>query len=143
MNIDLLNKEVETNGLNATSQKYKLKKNKIKKLLHENTTKRNIIDNNMPSNIKSNNITKDITKHNLNIEKLKKLIDNADTILRIVEKEKLKKIKVTDNRSTVTTLRINEQIYKLVKKYSKDANETITNIVNIALIEYLERKQLK
>nr|KEH95754.1 hypothetical protein Y848_p0186 [Clostridium botulinum C/D str. Sp77] len=66
------------------------------------------------------------------------LIENTEEILRIVEKYKLHRIKITNDRSTVTTLRINEEVYGLVKEYSKKNNETITNIINCALIEYLE-----
>ncbi|NFQ90237.1 hypothetical protein FDF89_13005 [Clostridium botulinum] len=163
MDIGLLEKEVLTNGLNATSKKYKLKKDKIKKLLgnkvendkkniveKNNTTndiKKNTLKNNIKDNILDNDIVKeistddiinDITNNNIDIDKLKMLIENTEEILRIVEKEKLHKIKITNDKATVTTLRINEEVYGLVKEYSKKNNETITNIINFALIEYLE-----
>ncbi|KEI04290.1 hypothetical protein [Clostridium botulinum] len=154
MDIGLLEKEVLTNGLNATSKKYKLKKDKIKKLLgnkvendkkniieKNNTTndiKKNTLKNNIKDNILDNDIIKDITNNNIDIDKLRMLIENTEEILRIVEKYKLHRIKITNDKATVTTLRINEEVYGLVKEYSKKNNETITNIINFALIEYLE-----
>lgn len=145
MDIGLLEKEVSKHGINEVSKKYKVKKEKIKKLLGNKAGKnnRNIINNNTKDNIikrvAADSITKDITSCNTDRDKLKLLIDNVDNILEIVKRENMKKIKIKNERCTVTTLRVNEEIYGLVKAYSKKNRITITDIINYALVEYLER----
>ena len=136
MDRELLKREIEENGIGATSRKYKIKKSKIKKVI--NDTSNIAVD----KNINNKSITSDITNSNIDIHKLKMLIENTEEILRLIEENKkniTSKINITDDTSQVTTLRVNAQLYKLVKQYSKRNNITITEIINKSFIDYLER----
>lgn len=136
MDRELLKREIEENGIGATSRKYKIKKSKIKKVI--NDTSNIAVD----ENINNKSITSDITNSNIDIHKLKMLIENTEEILRLIEENKkniTSKINITDDTSQVTTLRVNAQLYKLVKQYSKRNNITITEIINKSFIDYLER----
>jgi len=48
-------------------------------------------------------------------------------------------ITVQGTETTVTSLRINKEIYEMVKQRAKDRNTPITEIVNRALLDYLNR----
>lgn len=143
MDINKLKKEVKDTGINAVARKYKLKKNKIKEMLGN---KSNITTSSKKNNMKdvvkecATDTTKDTINCNIDtidMEKLKLLIDKTDDILRLVER---KEIKLKNNESIVTSLRINKELYDLVKDYSKKNNVTITEILNQSIINFLQVK---
>lgn len=143
MDIELLKREVEKHGLNATSKKYNIKKNKIKELINLNN--KDIIDNTMSCNITNNTSNKATDKHTMSsnmmslsndeIKQLKLLIKNSNDILKLLKKDT---IKLKDNKTTVTSIRLNLELLHLVKDYSKKNNITLTNIINNALIDFLK-----
>lgn len=143
MDINKLKKEVKDTGINAVARKYKLKKNKIKEMLGN---KSNITTSSKKNNMKdvvkecATDTTKDTINCNIDtidMEKLKLLIDKTDDILRLMER---KEIKLKNNESIVTSLRINKELYDLVKDYSKKNNVTITEILNQSIINFLQVK---
>lgn len=85
--------------------------------------------------------TEEISKieTNIDMEKLKLLLDNVDNLLRLIPNTTCSTTNISiNNESTkVTSLRINEDIYNLVKERATRDNCNISDIVNKSLIDYL------
>lgn len=85
--------------------------------------------------------TTQITKveSDVDMEKLKLLLDNVDRLLRLIPNTTCSTTRVSINkeRTKVTSLRINEEIYRLVRERSIRDNINIADIVNRALEDYL------
>lgn len=76
---------------------------------------------------------------NIDIDKLNLLLNNLDKLLSLVGSNTTSNITVQGTETIVTSLRINKEIYKLVKERAKERNTPITEIVNRALLDYLNR----
>ena len=75
----------------------------------------------------------------IDFNKLNLLLNNIDKILKLVgEKEDAtSNITIENTETVVTSLRINKEIYGLVKERSSKSNTSISTIVNKALLDYL------
>ncbi|MDR3598496.1 hypothetical protein [Clostridium sp.] len=83
--------------------------------------------------------TSNITElDNVEIDKLKLLLNNLDSLLKLVEvKNNTSSITINSNKTRVTSLRINEELYDLIKNRSIRDDISISDIVNRALMDYL------
>lgn len=78
------------------------------------------------------------------MSKIKYYIDNFELIKNIVDGNKNKtdtnrnEIKVTSKETTTTSLRINKEIYDMIKERSKRDDIKIGDIINRALLDYLK-----
>lgn len=79
-----------------------------------------------------------ILLNDVETEKLNLLLNNLDSLLKLVEiKNNTSSITVNSDKTKVTSLRINEEVYDMVKEKSAKSNMSISDIVNRALIDYL------
>ncbi|MVX67125.1 hypothetical protein GKZ28_26095 [Clostridium chromiireducens] len=70
--------------------------------------------------------------------KLNLLLNNIDSILELVEKKNnTSSITINSDKTKVTSLRINEELYDMIKDKSAKSNISISDIVNRALMDYL------
>lgn len=70
--------------------------------------------------------------------KLNILLNNIDSILELVEKKNnTSSITINSDKTKVTSLRINEELYDMIKDKSVKSNTSISDIVNRSLIDYL------
>ena len=82
-------------------------------------------------------------KDEVNNERLLLLLDNLDEILSLINKKNSNNITsnitgVRSNINDVRSFRIDTGIYEEIKKLSYKSNETIGEIINIALEQYLK-----
>ncbi|MGL4449863.1 MAG: DUF4250 family protein [Sarcina sp.] len=77
-----------------------------------------------------------INTDNIDMEKLSILIDNFDLIMQKLA-IKNNNITCSTTNTKVTSLRINEEIYHLVKERASKEKSSISDIVNRALLDYL------
>ena len=127
-----VNERVITKRLNRRGYK---KVDRIFKKVNNDTTcnitskKKDITNNNNNNNI----------NNNIDMDKLKKLLDNLDLLLDLVNKKNnISNIKLKSNETVVTSLRINKQVYKMIKDRAANNNIKVTDIVNRALLDYLK-----
>ena len=75
----------------------------------------------------------------IDLNKLNLLINNLDKILKLVDAkaDTTGNITIENTETVVTSLRINKEIYALVKQTSVKSNTSISTIVNKALLDYL------
>lgn len=79
-----------------------------------------------------------IPLENVDIDKLNLLLNNIDSLLELVnKKDNTSNITIESKETRVTSLRINEEVYKLIKDRAIKENTSISDIVNRALIDYL------
>ena len=111
-----------------------------------------VLQNNITSNITSNITKKEANtqredsknfKDEVNNERLLLLLDNLDEILSLINKKNSNNIisNITGLRSNINdvrSFRIDTGIYEEIKKLSYKSNETIGEIINIALEQYLK-----
>ena len=111
-----------------------------------------VLQNNITSNIISNITKKEANtqredsknfKDEVNNERLLLLLDNLDEILSLINKKNSNNITsnitgVRSNINDVRSFRIDTGIYEEIKKLSYKSNETIGEIINIALEQYLK-----
>lgn len=70
--------------------------------------------------------------------KLNLLLNNIDSLLELVEKRSnTSSITINSDKTKVTSLRINEELYDMIKDKSAKSNISISDIVNRALMDYL------
>lgn len=76
---------------------------------------------------------------NIDFNKLQLLLNNIDKLLNLVDAKQsnTSSITVESTETVVTSLRINKEIYGLIKEKSSKSNISISNIVNKALSDYL------
>lgn len=76
---------------------------------------------------------------NIDFNKLNLLLNNIDKILKLVDAKEgtTSNITIENTETVVTSLRINKEIYGLVKERSSKSNTSISTIVNKALLDYL------
>lgn len=75
----------------------------------------------------------------IDLNKLNLLLNNLDKILKLVDAkaDTAGNITIENTETVVTSLRINKEIYALVKQTSVKSNTSISTIVNKALLDYL------
>ena len=75
----------------------------------------------------------------IDLNKLNLLLNNLDKILKLVDAkaDTTGNITIENTETVVTSLRINKEIYALVKQTSVKSNTSISTIVNKALLDYL------
>ena len=76
----------------------------------------------------------------INYYKLKLLLDNIDDILELINKNNSNKAKkIRSGNTKVTSLRVDEGIYEQVKNKSIKDKINISEIINVALEDYLNK----
>lgn len=83
----------------------------------------------------------DISKieSDIDMEKLKLLVDNIDNLLRLIPNttSSITSTLINTGKTKVTSLRINEDIYNLIKERALRDKCSISDIVNKSLMDYL------
>lgn len=79
-------------------------------------------------------------KNDIDMDKLNLLLDNLDSLLELVNiRNNINNTcNITSNETVVTSLRINKEVYQMVKQRAKDNNIKVGEIVNRALMDYLK-----
>lgn len=135
-----VNERVITKRLNRRGYK------KVDGIFKKNDTTSNIT-NSIEGKIETYNLSKKPkneeiirVKHNKNIDmdKLQKLLDNLDSLLELVDRQQNTTCNITSNETVVTSLRINKEVYEMVKQRARDNNIKVGEIVNRALLDYLK-----
>lgn len=135
-------------GINKIAKDLKIKKSTIKEVIERNKEELAItsfsekIENNDNTLIKSNIENKELLVNNsIDLDKLNLLLSNLDSLLKLVDRNNTTnsttEIDLSSSNTKVTSLRINKGIYSKVKQRAEIENITISNIVNRALIDYL------
>lgn len=91
-----------------------------------------IIDNDIVSD------SYDLEDKGINCYKLKLLLDNIDDILLLIKKEDKSK-GIRSGNTKVTSLRVDIGIYEQIKNKAVEDNINISEIINIALEDYLKK----
>ena len=91
-----------------------------------------IIDNDIVSD------SYDLEDKGINYYKLKLLLDNIDDILLLIKKEDKSKV-IRSGNTKVTSLRVDIGIYEQIKNKAVEDNMNISEIINIALEDYLKK----
>lgn len=78
-------------------------------------------------------------KADIDIEKLRLLVENIDNLLRLIPNttSSITSISINTEKTKVTSLRINEDIYNLIKERAVRDKCSISDIVNKSLMDYL------
>ena len=78
---------------------------------------------------------------NIDIEKLRLLVENIDNLLRLIPNttSSITSISINTEKTKVTSLRINEDIYNLIKERAVRDKCSISDIVNKSLMDYLNK----
>lgn len=145
----------KTISVNKLCQKINIKKSTLKSRMSRanyryNPDLRQYVEDDTTSNTtvvtaeevaisKDNNTSNTTLPADIDFNKLNLLLNNIDKILKLVgEKEDTtSNITVENTETVVTSLRINKEIYGLVKERSSKSNTSISTIVNKALLDYL------
>lgn len=108
-----------------------------------------VLKDNITSNITKKSLSKEIKDNKsvnteVNNEKLILLLENLDELLLLINKNNTSNIisnitGVRSNINDVRSFRIDTGIYEEIKKLSYKSNETIGEIINIALEQYLKQ----
>lgn len=108
-----------------------------------------VLKDNITSNITKKGLSKEIKDNKsvsteVNNERLSLLLDNLDEILSLINKKNSNNITsniigLRSNINDVRSFRIDTGIYEEIKKLSSKSNETIGEIINIALEQYLKQ----
>lgn len=89
--------------------------------------------------IKVDNTSSITLLQNIDMNKLNLLLNNIDTLLELVKKkDNTSSITIDSKETRVTSLRINEEVYKLIKDRASKEDTSISDIVNRALMDYLK-----
>lgn len=79
-----------------------------------------------------------ILLNDIETDKLNLLLNNLDSLLELVNKKhNTSNITIDSDKTRVTSLRINEQIYNMIKDRAIKENTSISDIVNRSLLDYL------
>lgn len=105
-----------------------------------------VLKDNITSNITKKGLSKEIKDNKsvsteVNNEKLTLLLENLDELLLLINKNNIIS-NITGLRSNINdvrSFRIDTGIYEEIKKLSYRSNETIGEIINIALEQYLKQ----
>ena len=100
----------------------------------ENNTS-NITEMSAPKQDTQNKV---ILLNDIETDKLNLLLNNIDSLLELVNKKhNTSNITIDSDKTRVTSLRINEQIYNMIKDRAIKENTSISDIVNRSLLDYL------
>lgn len=99
------------------------------------TTKEVAITSDITSNIMSN-IDSDNIMSNIDTDKLNLLLEHIDSLLKLIPTTNTN-TDVKSNQKVITTLRLDSGIYGAIKQRAKDKDINITDIVDKALLDYL------
>lgn len=138
-----IRKRFKTNGYNLIDNKYSHTDNTktIKNTVKKDTTKANKDTNNTDD-------TKILNKRMDSLEQqLQSIIDKLDTLntndTTTAKKLNIDDIKIVEGNTVSRAYRINEDIQKefkqLCRRFSIETNATVTDIINTALIEFIEK----
>ncbi|HFD2046139.1 MAG: hypothetical protein KZY57_10950 [Paeniclostridium sp.] len=159
--VNIINKALEEDkelSVNKWCNKVGIKQSTLKSKLSRgkyiyNSKTRRYNKKDITSNITSEKLAKEpnrldnknvIAIDEFNIDKLNLLLDNLDDILKLIDKKDItNNITVDSKETTVKTLRINKELYEKVRKFAKDKDITIGSVLNKALIDYLEKYEVK
>lgn len=87
---------------------------------------------------KEDTTNKVILLNEIETNKLNLLLNNLDSLLELVEKKNnTSSITINSDKTKVTSLRINEELYDMIKDKSAKSNISISDIVNRSLLDYL------
>lgn len=87
---------------------------------------------------KDDNTNKIILLNDVEKDKLNLLLNNIDSLLELVNKKhNTSNITINSDKTRVTSLRINEEVYDMIKDRATRDNTSISDIVNRALLDYL------
>lgn len=110
----------------------------LRKYVKDNTTSNTTEVLQEVSAPKEDDTNKVILLNDIETGKLNLLLNNIDSILELVEKKNnTSSITINSDKTKVTSLRINEELYDMIKDKSAKSNISISDIVNRALIDYL------
>ena len=123
--VDFINSELLTYKSVVSEE---AEKNNIKSMLSNMP----IIDNDIVSD------SYDLEDKGINYSKLKLLLDNIDDILLLIKKEDKSKV-IRSGNTKVTSLRVDIGIYEQIKNKAVEDNMNISEIINIALEDYLKK----
>jgi hypothetical protein len=89
--------------------------------------------------VAKDDVTSNTTElNNIDIDKLNLLLNNLDSLLNLVNKKhNTSSITIDSKETRVTSLRINQQLYDMIKDRAVKENTSISDIVNRSLIDYL------
>lgn len=106
--------------------------------IKDNTTS-NIIEVQQEVAVSKEDTTSNMTGlNNVDVEKLNLLLNNLDGLLKLVEiKNNTSSITINSDKTRVTSLRINEEVYNMIKDRAVRDNTSISDIVNRSLLDYL------
>lgn len=160
--VEFINTELQkdkTISVNRLCDKLNIKKSTLKSKMHRenysyNHDLRQYIKNNIIDSTKEvfqevavtkEDNTRNITPlNNIDMDKLNLLLNNLDSLLNLVvkkdnttKKDNTNSITLSSNKTRVTSLRINEELYNLIKERSVKENTSISDIVNRSLLDYL------
>ena len=87
---------------------------------------------------KDDTMNKVILLSDVETDKLNLLLNNLDSLLELVNKKhNTSNITINSDKTRVTSLRINEEVYDMIKERAARDNTSISDIVNRSLLEYL------
>jgi hypothetical protein len=139
-----VNKWCESNNIKKSTLKSRMSRANysynvdLRKYVKHNTTSNTTEVLQEVSAPKEDNLNKVILLNDIETEKLNLLLNNIDSLLELVEKKNnTSSITINSDKTRVTSLRINEELYDMVKEKSAKSNMSISDIVNRALIDYL------
>ena len=107
-----------------------------------------VLKDNITSNITKKRANKEIKDNNviteIKNEKLSLLLDNLDELLLLINRSNSNNVtsdisNLRSNINDVRSFRIDTGIYKMVKKLASESNESIGEIINMALEQYLKQ----
>ncbi len=141
-------KDIETNdfGVNEKVVKNRLDRKGYKKVDNQWILKDTTIET--TKIIQNESIQEQQEKkafNNNDIEKLEQLLNiDIDTLNQIINEHTTKKntrcsIEINDDTTTVTSLRVNKEIYSLIKEKAKIEGVGISEIINKCMIDYLNK----
>lgn len=106
--------------------------------------KYNKVDNTTSNTTLKQRVKEDVntppgTLKNIDLDKLNLLLENLEPLLKLVEqKNNTSSITIQSKETRVTSLRINKEVYDLVKDRASKDDISISDIVNRALMDYLK-----
>ena len=110
----------------------------LRRYIKDNTTSNNIEVLQEVAATKEDTTSNTTGLNNIDVEKLNLLLNNLDGLLKLVEvKSNTSNITINSDKTRVTSLRINEELYDMIKDRAARDNTSISDIVNRALMDYL------
>jgi hypothetical protein len=110
----------------------------LRQYAKDNTTNNTIEVQQEVAVAKDDNTSNTTELNNIDVDKLNLLLNNLDSLLDLVNKKhNTSSITIDSKETRVTSLRINQQLYDMIKDRAVKENTSISDIVNRSLIDYL------